>query len=147
MAISRREFSKLGAFGIAAHAFSSTPLLGQAGQKKIGYCVIGLGRIADHHIRGIAQGSTSAVTGLVSGHRDKAEKIAAQYGVPKESIYSYEDMDRIRDNKAIDAVIVCLPNLPPSLRTHHSQNDQTDSRWRYRQGTGHRQRQWLQHRA
>lgn len=110
MAISRREFSKLGAFGIAAHAFSSTPLLGQTGQKKIGYCVIGLGRIADHHMRGIAQGSTSAVTGLVSGHRDKAEKIAAQYGVPKESIYSYEDMDRIRENKAIDAVIVCLPN-------------------------------------
>jgi predicted dehydrogenase len=63
-----------------------------------------------YHMRGIAQGSTSTITGLVSGHRDKAEKIAAQYGVPKESIYSYEDMDRIRDNKAIDAVIVCLPN-------------------------------------
>jgi predicted dehydrogenase len=89
---------------------SSVPVLGQTSQKKIGYCVIGLGRIADHHMRGIAQGTSSTVTALVSGHRDKAEKIAAQYGVPKESIYSYEDMDRIRDNKAIDAVINCLPN-------------------------------------
>jgi predicted dehydrogenase len=89
---------------------SSLPLAGQTGQKKIGYCIIGLGRIADHHMRGITQGSTSTITGLVSGHRDKAEKIAAQYGVPKSAIYSYEEMDRIRDNKAIDAVIVCLPN-------------------------------------
>jgi predicted dehydrogenase len=110
MTISRREFSKLSALGLAAHTFSALPLVGQSPAKKIGYCIIGLGRIADHHMRGIAQTSTSAVTGLVSGHRDKAEKIAAQYGMPKESIYSYEDMDRIRDNKAIDAVIVCLPN-------------------------------------
>jgi predicted dehydrogenase len=110
MTISRREFSRLGALGFAAHAFSTIPVLGQSEQKKIGYCVIGLGRIADHHMRGIAQSSSSTVTGLVSGHRDKAEKIAAQYGVPKSSIYSYEEMDRIRENKAIDAVIVCLPN-------------------------------------
>lgn len=110
MTISRREFSRLGALGFAGHTFSSIPLFGQNEQKKIGYCIIGLGRIADHHLRGIAQGSTSTVTGLVSGHRDKAEKIAAQYGVPTSSIYSYEDIERIRDNKAIDAVIVCLPN-------------------------------------
>ncbi|HMF54506.1 MAG TPA: Gfo/Idh/MocA family oxidoreductase [Edaphobacter sp.] len=109
MAISRREFSKLSAFGLATHILSS-PLLGQSVPKKIGYCIIGLGRIADHHMRGIAQSSTSTITALVSGHRDKAERIAAQHSVPKSSIYSYEEMDRIRENKAIDAVIVCLPN-------------------------------------
>jgi predicted dehydrogenase len=108
MTISRREFTRLTALGLAAH--SSFPALAQAAPRKIGYCIIGLGRIADHHMRGIAQGSTSTITGLVSGHRDKAEKIAAQYGVSKSSIYSYEEMDRIRDNKAIDAVVNCLPN-------------------------------------
>jgi predicted dehydrogenase len=46
----------------------------------------------------------------VSGHREKAEKIAAQYGIPAGSIYSYDDMDRMRENKAIDAVYVALPN-------------------------------------
>jgi predicted dehydrogenase len=61
-------------------------------------------------MRGVQQGSTSQITGLVSGHRDKAERIAAQYGVPASSIYSYEDMDRMRENKAIDAVYVALPN-------------------------------------
>jgi predicted dehydrogenase len=82
----------------------------QGAEKKVGYCVIGLGTIADHFMRGVLASSNSKITGLVSGHRDKAERIAAQYGVPKESIYSYEDMDRFRDNKAIDAVYVALPN-------------------------------------
>ena len=77
---------------------------------RVGYCVIGLGRIADHFMRGVRDSSTSKITGLVSGHRAKAERIAAQYGVPLSSIYSYEDMDRMRENRAIDAVYVALPN-------------------------------------
>ena len=46
----------------------------------------------------------------MSGHRDKAEHIAAQYGVPSSSIYSYENFDEIAHNPAIDAVYVALPN-------------------------------------
>jgi predicted dehydrogenase len=96
--------------GLAAQALPRTVAQAQGENRKVGYCVIGLGTIADHFMRGVKQGSSSQITGLVSGHRDKAERIAAQYGVPKSSIYSYEDMDRIRDNKAIDAVYVALPN-------------------------------------
>ena len=110
MSLTRREFSKLGALGMAAQLLPVVRAEAQGGQRKVGYCVIGLGRIADHFMRGVKQGSTSQITGLVSGHRDKAERIAAEYGVPKDSIYSYEDMDRMRDNKAIDAVYVALPN-------------------------------------
>ena len=108
MHVSRRQFAKLGALGLAAQAFPGAPI--QAAQRKVGYCVIGLGRIADHFMRGAKDSSTSQITGLVSGHRDKALRIAAQYGVPERSIYSYEQMDAIRDNKAIDAVYVALPN-------------------------------------
>jgi predicted dehydrogenase len=50
------------------------------------------------------------IAALVSGRRDKAEKFAAQYNVPPGSIYGYENYDAIAENKAIDAVIVCLPN-------------------------------------
>jgi predicted dehydrogenase len=109
MVISRREFSKLGALGLAAQTM---PVIRAEAQtdRKIGYCVIGLGRIADHFMRGVTQSSASKITGVVSGHRDKAERIAAHYGVPASSIYSYEDMDRFKDNKAIDAVYVALPN-------------------------------------
>ena len=110
MRLSRREFSKLGAMGLAAQVLPVTGAVAQGAERKVGYCVIGLGRIADHFMRGVKEGSTSQITGLVSGHREKAERIAAQYGVPKSSIYSYEDMDRMRENKSIDAVYIALPN-------------------------------------
>lgn len=109
MIVSRREFSRLGALGLAAQALPIVRAEAQP-ERRVGYCVIGLGRIADHFMRGVTQSSASKITGVVSGHRDKAERIAAQYGVPATSIYSYEDMDRMRDNKAIDAVYVALPN-------------------------------------
>jgi predicted dehydrogenase len=96
--------------GAAAGMLPHGLLRAQGSAPKVGYCVIGLGRIADHFMRGVQAGSSSAITGLVSGHRDKAERIAAQYGVPLSSIYSYEDFDRVRENKAIDAVYVALPN-------------------------------------
>ena len=105
----RRELGRLGALGVGA-AVASRLGAQETGQRKIGYCVIGLGRIADHFMRGVKNSSTCRITGVVSGHRDKAEKIAAQYGVPAGSIYSYEDMDRMRENKEIDAVYVALPN-------------------------------------
>ena len=110
MAISRREFSKLGAMGLAAQILPDGFAEAQGEARKVGYCVIGLGTIADHFMRGVQTSPNSKITGLVSGHRDKAERIAAQYGVPKSSIYSYEDMDKFRDNKTIDAVYVALPN-------------------------------------
>jgi predicted dehydrogenase len=109
MALSRREFSRLGVMGLTAGMLPSVGFAGQ-GERKVRYCVIGLGTIADHFMRGVLGSSNSQITGLVSGHRDKAERIAAQYGVPTSSIYSYEDMDRIRDNRTIDAVYVALPN-------------------------------------
>lgn len=108
MSLSRREFTKLGVLGLASQAIPAA--LAQAPTRKMGYCVIGLGRIADHFLRGVKDSTTSQITGLVSGHRDKALKIAAQYGVPETSIYSYEQMDAMRDNKNIDAVYVALPN-------------------------------------
>jgi predicted dehydrogenase len=108
MQISRREFTRLGAMGLAAGAIPG--MEAQTGGARVGYCIIGLGEIANHFMAGIQQSEHCKITGLVSGHRDKAEQMAAKFGVPKESIYSYEDMDRMRDNKAIDAVYVALPN-------------------------------------
>ena len=52
----------------------------------------------------------SQVTALVSGHREKADKQAALYGVPAKNIYSYENFDEIRNNSEIDAVYIALPN-------------------------------------
>ena len=108
MALTRRDFGKLGALSLAAQF---APALGaQAQSRKTGYAIIGLGRIADHFMGGIQATTNSRVTALVSGHPDKAARIAAQYGVPSGSIYIYENFDQIAHNPAVDAVYVALPN-------------------------------------
>ncbi len=108
MTFTRREFAKLGALGFAARF--APPLFAQTTQRQTGYAIIGLGRIADIFMRGVKDSPNSKVTALVSGHRDKALRIAADYGVPESSIYSYDDFDSIVSNKTVDAVYVALPN-------------------------------------
>jgi predicted dehydrogenase len=108
MSLTRRDFTSLSALALAARF---APTLGaQAPGRKVGYAIIGLGRIANIFMRGIQQSSNSAITALVSGHRDKADRIAAQYGVPSGSIYNYDNFDTILHNPAVDAVYVALPN-------------------------------------
>jgi predicted dehydrogenase len=108
MTLTRRDFTRLGALGFAARYVPA--INAQAPERKTGYAVIGLGRIAGHFMPGVLNTSNSSITGLVSGHRDKANKIAAQYGVPQHSIYNYENFDDIAHNPNIDAVYVALPN-------------------------------------
>ena len=108
MHFTRREFAKLGALSLAARF--APALHAETAARKTGYCVIGLGRIASHFMPGVRNTTNSQITALVSGHRDKAERIAAEYGVPQASIYNYENFDQIAHNPAIDAVYVALPN-------------------------------------
>jgi predicted dehydrogenase len=50
------------------------------------------------------------VVALVSGHREKTEKYAAEYNFPAKNIYSYSNYDDIAANKDIDAVYIALPS-------------------------------------
>jgi predicted dehydrogenase len=107
----RREFSRLSAFALAWTCLPSYAQNAGASQKPVGYAAIGLGTISDIFMRSCAQSQTAKVTALVTGHPDtKGVKYAAIYGIPKSSIYTYEEFDRIRDNKDVDAVYVGLPN-------------------------------------
>ncbi len=63
-----------------------------------------------HFMPGIKMSKFSRLAAIVSGHRDKAERMAAQYGIPQRSIYSYENYDAIAQNPDIDAVYIALPN-------------------------------------
>jgi predicted dehydrogenase len=107
MDLTRREFGKMAG---AAAAASMLPRA-QAEEKKIGWCIVALGRISmDHFMPAVKQGKTGRIVALVSGHRPKAEQQAAMYGVPDSAIYNYENYDHIADNKEIDAVYIALPN-------------------------------------
>jgi predicted dehydrogenase len=99
-------------------SLASLPLLSRAAisqeepkKEKIGYCIVGLGRISlGHFMPGCLSAKKSKLVALVSGHRDKADKAAEQYKVPGANIYNYENFDKIVDNKDIDAVYIALPN-------------------------------------
>src|SRR5258708_9455035 len=109
MTLSRRDFARLGALALASW-FAPKLYAADSAPRKSGYAVIGLGRIAGHFMPAVRSTTTSQITALVSGHRDKADRIAAEYGVPPSSIYNYENFDEIAHNPAIDAVYVALPN-------------------------------------
>jgi predicted dehydrogenase len=126
MPLTRRDFTRLSTLAAASLVASTAPNAQAAAPKKhpappqpapdkanksIGYCIVGLGRISiDHFMPALLTSQHSKVTALVSGHPEKAAKLAAQYNIPPTSVYSYEQYDRIRDNPAIDAVYIALPN-------------------------------------
>lgn len=110
MNFSRRDFARVLGGGTLLSSFSrATPA--QDSQRKIGYCIVGLGRISMQHFMPACKMSQhSRVTAFVSGHREKAEKMAAEYNVPATSIYTYTNCDEIAGNKDVDAVYIALPN-------------------------------------
>src|SRR5579885_1179720 len=112
MKLTRREFSRLSAMAALSTA---VPLRAQAQGERDGrrlrWCIVGLGRISmGQFMPGLALSNTGKVAALVSGHRRKAEKQAAIYGVPASSIYSYQNFTEISRNEDIDAVYIARPN-------------------------------------
>lgn len=110
--LNRRDFALLAAAASAASALPSS-LLGQAAtpSRKLRYAAVGLGLISvQHFMPGTKASQFGEITGLVSGHPDKAQKLAAEYNVPQGNIYTYDTFDKIKDNPNIDAVYIGLPN-------------------------------------
>jgi len=67
--------------------------------KKLGWAVVGLGNLSIHQILpAFAKCEKSKVTALVSGHPDKANKLALRYGVDAKNIYNYENYDSIENH-------------------------------------------------
>jgi predicted dehydrogenase len=79
--------------------------------KKLGWAVVGLGSLAINQILpAFAKCEKSKVVALVSGHPDKANKLALRYGVNPKNIYNYQNYDSIKDNPEVDVIYIVLPN-------------------------------------
>ena len=79
--------------------------------RRLGVAVVGLGHLSLLQILpGFGQARHVRVAALVSGERDKARAVAAQYGVKESSLYDYASFDRLRDNPEVDIVYIVLPN-------------------------------------
>ncbi len=79
--------------------------------RRLGVAVVGLGHLSLLQILpGFGQAQHVRVTALVSGERDKARAVAAQYGVKDSSLYDYAGFDALKDNPEVDIVYIVLPN-------------------------------------
>lgn len=79
--------------------------------RKLGWAIVGLGSLAINQILpAFASSEKSKVVALVSGHPDKANKLALRHGVNPKNIYNYENYDAIRDNPEVDVIYIVLPN-------------------------------------
>jgi len=76
-----------------------------------GFAVVGLGQLAlEEILPAFAFAKRSKPVALVSGHPDKAKKVAAAYGIDPKAIYDYENFDTLKDNPSVDVIYVVLPN-------------------------------------
>ena len=113
--LTRRGFLRAAGAGVAVTGLSvgraRAQRLPDPPGPKLGYALVGLGSLAINQIMpALARSEKSKLVAFVSGHRDKADKLAARYGVAAKNIYNYENFDSIRDNPEIDVVYVVLPN-------------------------------------
>lgn len=79
--------------------------------ERVGFAIVGLGRLSlDELMPAFAQTKKARVVALVSGSPEKARLVAAQYGIAPDTIYGYDEWDRIARNEAVRAVYVVTPN-------------------------------------
>ncbi len=117
--ITRRGFITRVGQGLVAANLAGTLLKSAAAEvqvpdppgKKLGWAIVGLGSLSINQILpAFAKCEKSKVVALVSGHPDKANKLALRYGVNPKNIYNYQNYDAIRDNPEVDVIYVVLPN-------------------------------------
>jgi predicted dehydrogenase len=79
--------------------------------KKLGWAIVGLGSLAINQILpAFAKCEKSRVVAFVSGHPDKANKLALRYGVSSKNIYTYQNYGALKDNPDVDVIYIVLPN-------------------------------------
>ena len=83
----------------------------EARDQRVGYAVVGLGRLALGQILpAMGKSKYCKPVALVSGDRDKARKIAAQYGVKDSAVYDYTTYDQLASNAEVQVIYIVLPN-------------------------------------
>jgi predicted dehydrogenase len=110
---SRRRFMQKAA-AVAAVPFISTRVtraLAQASRRKVGFALCGLGGLSENQIApALLKSEWCRLAGVITDTPEKAKKWQAQYGLPARSLYTYDTMAKMADNKDIDVVYIVTPN-------------------------------------
>jgi predicted dehydrogenase len=101
----------LGCQGLAQQSGATPPPPTAAPQgKKAGWAILGLGGYALGQIMpNFKECQRSRLVAVISGSPDKAKKVAGDYGLDAKNVYSYENLEAIKDNPDIDVVYVITP--------------------------------------
>src|SRR5438093_12626588 len=117
--ITRRSFINKASRGLLATTAAEALLKNASAQlrvpdppgKKMGWAIVGLGSLSINQILpAFAKCEKSKVVAFVSGHPDKANKLALRYGVSAKNIYNYESYDTSNDNLDVDITNGRPPN-------------------------------------
>lgn len=127
MPLSRRNFLRRAAIGAGVVAAarvnaqnarvappdrqSADAKLPEVVKRKLGVAVVGLGKLAIEEVMpAFAEAKYAQPVALVSGHADKAKRIAEAFDVPRDAIYDYAGFEKLAQNPKVDAVYIILPN-------------------------------------
>ncbi|WP_426009804.1 Gfo/Idh/MocA family protein [Caulobacter sp. DWR2-3-1b2] len=108
--ISRRGL--IGVVGAStALAAAKAPAIATPDADKVGFAVVGLGKLSlGQIIPGLKVAKGAKLAAVVSGHPDKARRVAAENGLPADAVYGYDDYDRMAKDPRIQVVYIVLPN-------------------------------------
>ncbi len=72
--------------------------------------IMGLGSYGTRVAEAMRDSKAAKLTGVISGTPSKIADWQKKYGIPASNCYNYENFDKIKDNKDIDAVYIITPN-------------------------------------
>jgi glucose-fructose oxidoreductase len=109
---SRRAFLSQLSAGAASLALASRSRAQSTGEpRKLGIALVGLGSYSTGQLApALKLTQHCRLAGVVTGSREKGQLWAREFGFPESSIYGYDTMARMADNKDIDVVYVVTPN-------------------------------------
>ncbi len=102
-------------------AAEKTPEPSAAPDERVGFAIVGLGRLTINQILpAFGKSKYCKPVALVTGSDDgkqpggsnleKGYKLASQYGIPRSSVYSYADYEKLAQNPAVKVIYIVLPN-------------------------------------
>lgn len=108
----RRQFLTTLATTTAAAKLAPSVFAGNgSGKQKLGYALVGLGRLSTNQLAPALQKTEhSELVGIVSGSDSKPKRWQEKYGIPEKNTYDYRNFDSVADNPDIDVIYVVLPN-------------------------------------
>lgn len=102
---------------INTRGFSKPPMRSTPDSSRtLRVAICGLGSYGTRVADAMQSCKNAKLVGAISGTPSKLKDWQTKYGIPEKNCYSYETLDKIKDNPDIDAVYVITPNA-----LHHDQ--------------------------